>query len=438
MAKREYLAAMNVRYRRASSRREKTLILTEICMTYGCHRKHAIRLLAQMKKARSPRVRRRGRRPTYVGSELLRPLRTIWLAANLPCSKRLRVILALWLPSYEESYGPLDDEVRRKLQNISATTIDRLLERARIQHTRKGRATTKPGTLLRKQIPIATGQWRQNRPGFVEADTVAHCGTTVAGQFAWTLDCVDIATGWSEQRAIWSKEDQEIVKQMRSIEKALPFPLLGFDSDNGSEFINHKLLAHFLQRRHPIQFTRSRAYHKDDNAHVEQKNWTHVRQWLGYDRLDHPDVVDALNDLYTKEWRWFHNLYCPSVKLVSKERIGSKNVKKHDSPKTPYQRVMESTHVSEYAKRGLQQIFESTNPFVLRKIIEKKISRVFKLCARTDQALANHDGPSALAPSGGPALGPAQPDEVKNGTRPSPIKPLRKPDQSLEVSSGLR
>jgi len=167
---------------------------------------------------------------------------------------------------------------------------------------------------------------------------------------------------------------------MRAIEKALPFPLLGFDSDNGSEFINHCLVRHFLSRKEPVQFTRSRAYRKNDNAHVEQKNWTHVRQWLGYDRLDNPDVVALLNDMYSAEWRLFHNFYCPSVKLVSKERVGSKTIKKHDSPKTPYQRVLNSDRIPEHTKSKLREIFENTNPFVLRKGIEKKLKRVFRIC----------------------------------------------------------
>ena len=171
---------------------------------------------------------------------------------------------------------------------------DRLLKPVRIQYKKRGRATTKPGTLLRKQIPLKTNQWDETRPGFVEADTVAHCGDTMAGMFAFTVDCVDIATGWTEQRAVWGKGESGVLEQIRDIEQSLPFPLLGFDCDNGSEFLNYHLLRHFTERKKPIQFTRSRAYHKDDNAHIEQKNWTHVRQWLGYDRLDNPQVVPFL------------------------------------------------------------------------------------------------------------------------------------------------
>ena len=160
----------------------------------------------------------------------------------------------------------------------------------------------------------------------------------------------------------------------------LPFTILGFDCDNGSEFLNHHLLRHFTERKNPVAFTRSRAYHKDDNAHIEQKNWTHVRQWLGYDRLDNMDVVPLLNDLYKTEWRLFHNFFCPSVKLISKERIGSKTIKRHDSPKTPYQRIVESTHVDALVKKKLSKQLKGLNPFVLRKGMEIKLKKISQIC----------------------------------------------------------
>jgi len=380
MATREYLAAMRRRYLRTKSRSEKALILDEICATCGFHRKHAIRLMGRRKRGPKRPPEQRGRPSTYRGEELLKPLKKIWLAANLPCSKRLKAIIPLWLPGYESLVGVLKPEVRKLLLSISASTIDRLMQHTRLEHTHRGRSVTKPGSLLRNKIPINTGQWQEHRPGFIEADTVAHCGTSMAGEFALTLDCVDIATGWSEQRALWGKSDTAVVEQMRAIERALPFELLGFDSDNGSEFLNHRLFRHFVDRRQPVQFTRSRAYRKDDNAHVEQKNWTHVRQWLGYDRLDNPEVISALNELYENEWRLFHNFYCPSVKLLSKERVGSKTIKRHDSPKTPYQRILESEHISDYQKTGLTMIWENTNPFTLRRAIETRLKKVFRLC----------------------------------------------------------
>jgi hypothetical protein len=213
----------------------------------------------------------------------------------------------------------------------------------------------------------------------MEADTVAHCGNSMAGMFAFTIDCVDIATGWTEPRAVWGKGETDVLKQIEDIEKTLPFDLKGFDSDNGSEFLNHHLLRHFTERKQPIQFTRSRAYHKDDNSHIEQKNWTHVRQWLGYERLDNPKVVPLLNDLYTTEWRLFHNFFCPSVKLLAKERIASKTIKRYDIPKTPYQRVIESPHVEESVKQKLKSQMTSLDPFALRQAIEEKLKVIFKI-----------------------------------------------------------
>jgi hypothetical protein len=376
MAKNEYLEGMRKRYRKARTRREKKQLLDEICATCGYHRKHAIRSVGDRFWTKAP-AGQRGPKPTYLDQAVVRPLKIIWLNANLPCSKRLKAILPIWLRGYELEFGKLPDDVRQRLCCISASTIDRLLVSARLEYQGRGRTTTKPGTLLRHQVPIKTGQWDEFRPGFLEGDTVAHCGNTTAGQFAWTLDCVDIATGWTEQRAVWTKDEVAIVEQMKSIEKSLPFPLLGFDSDNGGELLNHRMLKHFLDRRKPVEFTRSRAYRKNDNSHVEQKNWTHVRQWLGYERLEKPEVVARMNDLYENEWRLFHNFYCPSVKLLSKERVGAKTIKKHDTPKTPYQRLLESEHITAYTKRGLQQIYDNTNPFHLRRRIEEKIRDIF-------------------------------------------------------------
>ncbi len=374
-SKKEYVEAIFLRYKKAS-RKERSIILDEFCATCRYHRKHAIRLLRRFKRFANPQVRKRGRSPIYHRNIILKPLKKIWLAANLPCSKRLKVILPLWLPGYVQSFGPLPSEVSETLLRISAATIDRLLLPTRIKYKRRGRTTTKPGTLIRKQIPIKTNQWDESRPGFLEADTVAHCGESLSGMFAYTIDCVDIATGWSEQRAVWGKGESDVLTQIKDIEKSLPFPLLGFDCDNGGEFLNYHLLRHFAQRKPPVQFTRSRAYHKDDNAHIEQKNWTHVRQWLGYQRLDDPNVVSLLNDLYRHPWRLFHNFFCPSMKLLSKERVGSKTLKHHDPPKTPYQRILESPHISPDIKQHLSKELEKLNPFVLREVMEKRLKNI--------------------------------------------------------------
>jgi hypothetical protein len=375
-SKREYLEAIYLRYKKAS-RKQKTLILDEFCVTCGYHRKHAIRLLRKFTRFLQPKKKKRGRKPHYNKNAIEKPLKKIWLSANLPCSKRLKAVLPLWLPGYMQEYGDLPPLVIDALNTISPATIDRLLKAVRANYKGRGRATTKPGALLRKHIPIKTAQWDESRPGFLEADTVAHCGTSVAGMFAYTIDCVDIATGWTEQRAVWGKGETDVLVQIKDIEVSLPFPLLGFDCDNGGEFLNYHLLRHFTKRKQPIQFTRSRAYHKDDNSHVEQKNWTHVRQWLGYHRFDILEIVPLLNTLYKTQWRLFHNFFCPSVKLIAKQRIASKTIKRYDNPKTPYQRVMDSPDISSSTKRSLSTVFEKLNPFHLRRAMEEKLKKIF-------------------------------------------------------------
>lgn len=377
-AKMEYLETIYLRYKRAG-RKEKTTILNEFCVNCGYHRKHAIRKLRSFKRFTKPRPKKRGRPSIYNKPSVIEPLKRIWLAANLPCSKRLKAIIRIWLPSYINEYGELPPDVIKALLKISAPSIDRLLEALRIKYRGRGRSTTKPGTLLRKQIPIKTDQWDEKRPGFLEADTVAHCGESLLGEYAYTVDFIDIATTWSEQRAVWGKGEQGVLEQIDNVEKTLPFATLGFDCDNGSEFLNWHLLRHFAQRQQPVQFTRSRPYHKNDNAHVEQKNWTHVRQWLGYHRLDNPEVVPLMNELYTNEWRLYHNFFLPSVKLTEKKLVDGKAIKHYDKPKTPYQRVLESCYVASTVKRSLKEQFEQLNPFKLRKAIEMKLAKIFKL-----------------------------------------------------------
>jgi hypothetical protein len=377
-SKSDYTEAVYLRYKKATHE-QKSLILDEYCATCGCHRKHAIRKLRGFKRFTRPKGKRKGKPPVYHGDIIRKILKVIWLAANMPCSKRLKVILKIWLPGYVQLHGETPEEAIKSLLTISPATIDRILKPVRTDYKKRGRSTTKPGTLLRNQIPVKTNQWDESRPGFFEADTVAHCGDSTAGMYVNTLDFVDIATGWTEQRAIWGKGEKGVLEQIKDIENALPFPLLGFDSDNGAEFLNYHLLRHFTDRKQPVDFTRSRAYHKNDNAHVEQKNWTHVRQWLGYDRLNNPDVVPLLNDLYGNEWKLFHNFFCPSVKLISKERIGSKTIKHHDGPKTPFQRIIESPSVPVSVKLALTKQLETLNPFLLRKTMDEKLKQIFSI-----------------------------------------------------------
>jgi hypothetical protein len=238
---------------------------------------------------------------------------------------------------------------------------------------------TRPGYLLKNQIPIKTDHWDVSRPGFMEADTVAHCGNSLAGDFIWSITLTDILTCWTEIRATWNKGAEGVVKQIKNIEKILPFSILGFDCDNGSEFLNWHLIRYFTEDcQLPVQVTRSRPYRKNDNAHVEQKNWTHVRHLFGYDRFDDPRLVDLMNDIYKNEWSLYQNHFMPNQKLLTKEKINSKYRRKYEKAKTPYQRLLESPYIDDCVKMEQSLLHQQLNPFELKRTIEKKIKTIFK------------------------------------------------------------
>lgn len=369
-----YLKHLRKRYKEAS-KAEKGQILDEFCKTSDYHRKHAVRLLNKPERRR--RRHKSGRKRIYSQEALLSPLKDLWLATNQLCSRRLKEAMPYWLPHYQGAFGELKNEDIDALLAMSAATIDRLLAPLRVKYRRRY-GGTKPGSLLKTQIPIKTDQWDSKEPGFVEADTVAHCGSSLSGEFIWSLTFTDIYSGWTELRAVWNKGSGGVLDQIQDIEAGLSFPLKGFDCDNGSEFLNHHLMRYFAEKKPTsIQFTRSRPYHKDDNAHVEQKNWTHVRQLLGYYRLDNPRVLSLLNDLYKNEVSLLNNYFYPSFKLMEKTRIHSKIIKKHARPATPYQRLMESTSLSEESKRKLKETYDQLNPFELKKGIDVKLKRIF-------------------------------------------------------------
>lgn len=294
-------------------------------------------------------------------------------------SKRLVAALPLWLPHYERIHGVLSEETRSKLLSISAASIDRLLGPVRAQASTRGLSGTKPGTLLKHQIPLQAGHWDITQPGLMEADTVAHCGNSLAGDFVWNLTMTDLYSGWTECRATWNKGANGVMTQIKAIQKALPFPVRGFDCDNGSEFLNWHLLRYFQNAKQPIQFTRSRPYHKNDNAHVEQKNWSCVRQTFGYNRFADPKLVKLMNDLYANEFSLLTNFFCPTMKLEKKKRVGSKIIKHHAKPQTPAQRLLNHPELSETQKQQLREKQNTLNPFALHATIQRKLKAIFKL-----------------------------------------------------------
>jgi hypothetical protein len=374
-ARKAYLQAIRTRYRQ-SDKASKQVILDEFCEVCDYARKYAIRLLSRQSDGQRPSAKRPGVKPKYQADTLMEPLRRIWFASDQPCGKRLKAVIPLWLPHYETQYGALAESVRTDLLKASAATLDRLLKALRVTHP-KGLSGTKPGSLLKTQIPIRTNHWDETQPGFMEADTVAHCGNSLTGDFIWSLTMTDIVTGWTECRATWNKGSQGVLEQIQAIESLLPFPLKGFDCDNGSEFLNHHLVRYFTNHPSKPAFTRSRPYKKNDNAHVEQKNWTHARQLFGYDRIAKPQLVALMNQVYSSLWCPLQNHFCPNQKLKEKQRCGAKYKKKYHPPQTPYQRIIDHPDVPESVKDALKNQHDSLNPFAIKAAIEQQLKLIF-------------------------------------------------------------
>jgi hypothetical protein len=371
--KQAYFDAIYKRYRKAT-RVDKGKILDEFCAICHYQRKYAIRKLNQSPTKRNKR--KPGRRTVYQHPEILSVIKAIWFATVQMCGKRLVAAIPLWLPHYESFYQPLAPHIKQKVLSASAATLDRLLHPLKA-HYKGGFSGTKPGTLLKNHIPIRTDNWDITQPGYMEADTVAHCGNSLVGDFVWSLTLTDILTEWTECRATWNKGSVGVIKQIKAIEQALPFMLRGFDCDNGSEFLNYHLWRYFTEHPNQPQFTRSRPYKKNDNAHVEQKNWTHVRHLFGYDRFENQGMVELMNDLYANEWSLYQNHFCPTMKLQSKHRIGARYIKKYEQAQTPYERVINCDAINQNIKQELKIIHEGMNPFVLKQRIELKLKEIF-------------------------------------------------------------
>ena len=366
------------------NRGTKDQILTSLCLVHGYHRKSAIRVMyGELKRlqAQRPRKKRKpGVRSRYQDPGFKAALKAIWKETDYMCSKNLKRAMPVWLPAYEAVEGVFREDIRTRLLSISAASIDRVLKP--YKHLGRGRCGTKPGSLLRSEIPIRTTVWDVNVPGFLEGDTVAHCGGDLSGQFVWSLTATDICTQWTEIRPVWHKGAAAVIDGIEDMYKTLPFAIQAWDCDNGAEFINRYLVQHFKDRR--IALTRSRPYHKNDNAHVEQRNYSHVRQLLGYRRLDNREIVSRLTDVM-RDYSLLKNLFYPSRKLVSKVVIGSYTKKLFDEPKTPYQRVLEHPLVDECQKERLRNLYSSTNPVLFKKQIFSQLRLLLRNASVTSQ-----------------------------------------------------
>lgn len=374
-ARKEYIAILRQRYFQNASRKARRLIIDELCANTGMHRKSAIRCLRAPINQGSKGVRR-GRKKVY-SPDIAPVLRYIWAKSGQMCSKNLKQALPEWTAGLT-----LREDLRCQLLRLSPSTIERILKPHKVIYRRRRRSGTKPGTLLKNMIPIKTLGNIVDRAGHLEADTVAHCGGTLMGDFIWTLTVTDRFTGWTENRGVWGKGSKNVHEALQDIEEKLPFEILSFNCDNGSEFLNKRIVEYFQpggpKNRSRFLMTRSRSYHKNDNCHVEQKNWTHVRQVFGYQRFEFRELLPLMNEIYRVHNLW-SNFFIPQQKLKSKVRIGGKIKKKYDVPQTPCNRLLADSLISEESKQRLLAMKSQLNPFHLGDRRDALIAQFFRL-----------------------------------------------------------
>lgn len=370
------------RYQRAR-KREKSRILDELCANTGWHRNHARKALAAALQPKSLTPRRS--RPVTYGPDVIAALTVCWTVLGMPAGKRLAPMLGelvTVLRHFRELV--ITDETAVLLVSMSAATIDRRLADERAKHTIKGRVGTKPGSLLKSQIPVRTwAQWDDAVPGFVEIDTVFHDGGNRGGGHAFTLTVTDIATGWTETRSLPDRAAKTVLAALNHIAAAMPFPIVGVDSDNGSEFINDDLFAWCQDRK--ITFTRSRPGNKNDGCHVEQKNWSVVRAVVGYYRYDAASELLLLNEIWHLQSK-LTNYFQPQQKLISKVRTGAKVSRKHDKATTPFHRAVDHPSMTVDRIVALKRTYSLINPAATGRQIQALTAQLFTLATSKAQA----------------------------------------------------
>lgn len=370
----EYIPRVRSRYRRLTGKAARSRLLDDFCEVTGYSRKHAIKVLrGQKRDGKGPG---RGGAPTLYGEEVRAVLKHCWLHMEQPCGKRMAGMLPLWLDHLKEVGGrEIGPEARERLLQISPATIDRLLAPAKTGSRRK-RLVPRSDAAIKALIEIRAERWDTKEVGWTEVDTVAHCGGDMGGSFIWSLTSVEILSGWTEIRCIWNRGQHATLAGLEEIGKAQPFALRGIDSDGGGEFINFHLYEYL--KKQGIRQTRSRPYRKNDQAHVEQKNYTHVRQIIGYERLGHQELVGPLNELMT-EWSLWKNLFCTTMEQLSSTREGSKQKRKHvRAVQTPAQRLLATDQLDALQREWIETRQTSNNPFEMKARIEELLKQVWE------------------------------------------------------------
>ena len=384
ITKKEFLENCRLRYPNRN-RAGRSAMIDEIIDAFGWSRKHAIKALNSQVTLGS-QGKKRGSKLTHGEAERAIIVQ-IWKHSEQPCGVRLKATLPLWLSSYERHQGDMGAALRTRILGYSARTLERITQphRATSDARWKGRKTGRASNRIKKFVPIRCGPQAFDEPGWMEADTVSHGGGSSSGAFLWSLTLTDFHSGWTELAALWGNSGGEVRVGLERIEKRMPFPMLGFDCDNGSEFLNEILEDYLLKRKRSIEWTRSRAYKKNDQAHVEQKNFTHVRQLLGYGRFGDLDLKKMVDDLYEKAWLPLRNNFTPVMKLVSKERIEGKVHKKYDKPASPCDRLIACEKVSEATKKQLQDKRSKLDPIELAKEVERRLGEIFQIVERIEE-----------------------------------------------------
>lgn len=422
MKERRAVAGEMARRYKQTRKKGKGVILTQLMELTGYTRRYAARLLRQYgKKTRDDKITttdnkgkkmRRRRQPIYDG-DVAEALTKLWMIMDCICGKRLKAALADLIPVLKQNMEiQLDPVSERKLLEISASTIDRLLRSERKKQAVKGRSGTKPGSLLKHQIPIRTfSEWNEDKPGFVEMDLVGHDGGDSNGDFCQSLDVTDVCSTWTETRAVRNKAQVWVFEALTDIREALPFQLLGIDSDNGSEFINAHLFRYCTQEQ--ITFTRSRPHRKNDNCFVEEKNYSVVRRNVGYRRYDSPEELALLNELYG-HLRLYTNYFLPTMKLIKKERVGSRVKKTYDQPQTAYKRLLASPHLKQADKKSLRKSYSTLNPALLKRNITKVQEKLVKLGAMKEKRKGEKQLARKRSAPSGSDIGVVGPDTIRS------------------------